>query len=408
MSFTLPGGSRKQSHSLWLLLLGAVLIFIPAFMLLRARDGTSNQIAEQKALSVEDFRKRGFPLYGDSLAKGLRSYARGDLAQSQKILEAARTDPSQTYRLAEVLYYLGRVQIESGKRADGEKHLLLVTNKHATSPYAGDAYGYFAKLARKEGDRTRLAKLYERIVERHPKSLAAIDALRHLAKLGAETKDLEGELKAVSGLLRCELPPAERKSYLTRAKTLAKTVIFTPRRTRAATYYTVKSGDTLGKIAHRFGVSAGFLRLINGKSNNTIYINEQLKILRGEFLVVVHKSLHELNLFFNKMYILRYRVGLGKEDRTPVGSFKIVTKLKNPAWYWQGRRIPAGDPRNLLGTRWLGFDNQPGASGFGIHGTKDPTSIGKNLSNGCVRMINPQVEELFELLPRGTRVDIVG
>jgi len=123
--------------------------------------------------------------------------------------------------------------------------------------------------------------------------------------------------------------------------------------------------------------------------------------------VVVHKDLHQLYLFFNDMFILNYKVGLGKEDRTPAGSFKIVTKLKNPVWYWQGRRIPAGDPRNLLGSRWRGFDNQPGASGFGIHGTRDPKSIGKNLSNGCVRMEDGNVKQLFELVPRGTRVDIM-
>ena len=253
----------------------------------------------------------------------------------------------------------------------------------------------------------KLRKIYQKIAGRYPDSLAAVDALRQLAKLAEAQNDGIASLKAISGLLRCKLPAAERTHYVALAKKLTRKVLLNSRRSKIAVYHTVKSGDTLGKIAARHGVSAGFLRLLNGKSNNTIYINEQLKILRGSFRVVVHKTLHQLDLFFNDLFILQYRVGLGKEDRTPIGSFKIVTKLKNPVWYWQGRRIPAGDPRNLLGSRWMGFDNQPGASGFGIHGTRDPDSIGKNMSNGCVRMLDGNVKQLFELVPRGTRVDIM-
>ncbi len=392
---------------MWLLLLGAVLIFIPAFLLLRAREGTDDKPTETTEITVAEFRKRGYPLYGDRLSDGLASYARGELAAAKKQLEAARTDPSQIYRLPEVLYYLGRVEVELGQRGTGERHLLRLTAKYPKSPFVGDAYGYFAKLARDEGNQQKLKQIYSKIVRGYPNSLAAIDALRQLAKLAEARNDQEAALKAISGLLRCKLPPAERAHYLARAKQLTRKVVLNSRRSKLAVYHTVKSGDTLGKIAHKYGVSAGFLRLINGKSNNTIYINEQLKILRGAFRVVVHKDLHQLYLFFNDMFILNYKVGLGKEDRTPAGSFKIVTKLKNPVWYWQGRRIPAGDPRNLLGSRWLGFDNQPGASGFGIHGTRDPKSIGKNLSNGCVRMEDGNVKQLFELVPRGTRVDIM-
>ena len=72
--------------------------------------------------------------------------------------------------------------------------------------------------------------------------------------------------------------------------------------------------------------------------------------------------------------------------------------------------IPYGDPANILGTHWLALEptgDTPRVSGYGIHGTWDDTSIGKQSSAGCVRMRNSDVEELYVLLPRGTPVLIV-
>ena len=64
--------------------------------------------------------------------------------------------------------------------------------------------------------------------------------------------------------------------------------------------------------------------------------------------------------------------------------------------------IPSESPENILGTRWLGFD----MPGYGIHGTTQPDSIGKQATAGCVRMLNSEAEELYDLLPIGTEVTI--
>ncbi|MBM3248214.1 MAG: L,D-transpeptidase, partial [Candidatus Omnitrophica bacterium] len=56
-----------------------------------------------------------------------------------------------------------------------------------------------------------------------------------------------------------------------------------------------------------------------------------------------------------------------------------------------------------LGTRWMGFDIPE----YGIHGTTEPESIGKQATKGCVRMINKDVEELYSILPVGTEVTII-
>ena len=66
--------------------------------------------------------------------------------------------------------------------------------------------------------------------------------------------------------------------------------------------------------------------------------------------------------------------------------------------------IPYGNPENILGTRWMGFKNSPGLTGFGIHGTTRPESIGREESSGCIRMGRSDVEELFGWTPYRTEV----
>jgi lipoprotein-anchoring transpeptidase ErfK/SrfK len=95
---------------------------------------------------------------------------------------------------------------------------------------------------------------------------------------------------------------------------------------------------------------------------------------------------------------------------TPLGSFRIVTRQRNPWWYppsagWAAgaKPIPPG-PGNPLGTRWMGLS----VGAVGIHGTPDAASIGYSASHGCIRMRIPNAEWLFERVRVGTPVYIVS
>ena len=88
------------------------------------------------------------------------------------------------------------------------------------------------------------------------------------------------------------------------------------------------------------------------------------------------------------------------------GRFAIETKLKNPPWYYDGRKIPFGHPDNVIGSRWIGFEGDARAEGIGIHGTSDETTVGQAASMGCIRMRRTDVERLFEWVNRGTHVEI--
>jgi lipoprotein-anchoring transpeptidase ErfK/SrfK len=105
-----------------------------------------------------------------------------------------------------------------------------------------------------------------------------------------------------------------------------------------------------------------------------------------------------------------YPVAIGKGDgekelsATPEGDFVIDAKIKDPPWYRRGERIEHADPRNILGTRWMGFKPTSELTGYGIHGTTEPQTVPGRASNGCIRMHNADVEELFEWVPKGTKV----
>ena len=98
-----------------------------------------------------------------------------------------------------------------------------------------------------------------------------------------------------------------------------------------------------------------------------------------------------------------YVVATGVSNSTPAGTFKIVNKLANPTWFKVGAVVPPGSDENILGSRWLGLN----LSGYGIHGTIEPETLGQQITQGCVRMANSDVEELYTIIPLGTEVTIV-
>ncbi len=170
--------------------------------------------------------------------------------------------------------------------------------------------------------------------------------------------------------------------------------------------YTVKGGDTLAKIAKNFATSHELIMLINEKYRSNIRIGEHLKIFKGPFDVLIDKSDFELTVLLNGHYIKQYRVGTGKDNKTPVGAFEIAEMLKEPVWYSGDGVFPFGHPKNILGTRWIGFKDKPGLYGYGIHGTAFPESIGKSESNGCIRLKNEDVQELYSFITKGSKVTI--
>ncbi len=109
--------------------------------------------------------------------------------------------------------------------------------------------------------------------------------------------------------------------------------------------------------------------------------------------IQIDPSRNRLYLLADGKLVKSYPIAIGKpKTPTPVGEWEVINKFKN----WGSG----------FGTRWIGLNVPWGI--YGIHGTNKPSSIGSDSSHGCVRMLNRNVEELFEWVKVGTPVSILG
>jgi lipoprotein-anchoring transpeptidase ErfK/SrfK len=196
----------------------------------------------------------------------------------------------------------------------------------------------------------------------------------------------------------------EVMSWQKRLEELNIKLLFSAVITPKSVLYEIKPGDTLTKIAKEHKTTVELIKRSNNLSGDAISPGKKIKVWTAAFTIFVDKSQNSLYLKTDEDIFKAYVVATGRDNCTPVGTFKIANKLINPTWFKDNEVIPAGNPRNILGTRWMGFDTAPN---YGIHGTTEPQSIGKQSTSGCVRMLNSDVEELYSIVPVGTEVTIV-
>ena len=126
--------------------------------------------------------------------------------------------------------------------------------------------------------------------------------------------------------------------------------------------------------------------------------------------ITIDRSGFRLRFFKRLELVKTFRIGVGRTGfETPAGLYHVQNKAVNPSWFvpnkpWAGslagKVIPPG-PDNPIKARWLGIYD-----GAGIHGTSDTASIGTPASHGCIRMLIPEVEELYDRVPVRTPVYI--
>lgn len=107
--------------------------------------------------------------------------------------------------------------------------------------------------------------------------------------------------------------------------------------------------------------------------------------------------------------VAAFEVAVGREGHeTAPGRYEVGESKENPMWFPVGKEpVPFGDPANPLGTRWISWiPRSGGRDGLGFHGTNQPDTIGSAASDGCVRLRNEDVEQLYKLLPRGSVIEV--
>jgi lipoprotein-anchoring transpeptidase ErfK/SrfK len=212
------------------------------------------------------------------------------------------------------------------------------------------------------------------------------------------------EVKAIYQRLINEFPDSnEALNWQKAVENINIRLLFSSDPAPKSIVYQIKPGDTLERIAKEFKTTSELIKKSNNLSSDKIFPGRKLKVWTEPFSIVVDKSQNTLMLKTSEEIIKTYIVSTGSNNSTPVGNFKIINKIANPTWFKAGAVVAPESPENILGSRWLGFD----LPGYGIHGTVDPQNLGKQVTQGCVRMQNAEVEELYTIVPVGTVVTII-
>ncbi len=230
-----------------------------------------------------------------------------------------------------------------------------------------------------------------------------------------------------AALLHREATPSQKALARALLTEINQTLVFSPTVYEGdplAEKYRVQSGDSLSRIVPRQGLAIHFhfLVRINGlKDANSLQLNQPLKLIRGPFHAVVDKSDYRIDIYAGDppspgstgnadgaeegwLYIRSFNVGLGEGNGTPLGNFTIKNKEFNPAWRnpRTGEFYDRNDPNNPIGEHWLGLQgvdaDSAGHHGYGLHGTTEPDSIGRDMSMGCVRMAADDIATVWEML----------
>ena len=237
----------------------------------------------------------------------------------------------------------------------------------------------------------------------------------------AETKQkAEDFLGARRALMKAfnstKITPAQKADVAAKLTAVSEVIVFSPRKfisDEYATQHLVQPGERLQSIANKFETTYPLICRINGIPDpSRMRAGKSLKIVKGPFHAVVSKSNFTLDVYLGKpgtenaVMVKRLRVGLGENDSTPTGEWKITDKVVNPTYYNPRddgpRIIAADDPKNPLGERWIALEGVAGQAvgkaSYGIHGTIEPDSIGKRQSLGCIRLADGDIELVYELL----------
>lgn len=342
-------------------------------------------------------------LEGSVESDALEFYQKGNFKRALELFNKNFQEKQPEEEKAYSLAYMAKCHEYMGNKEKAAESWNLLISQYPKSFYCGDAKYFLAESAETK-DQNK--KMLTEAIEHAEKSLGGRKAALKLGELYLSKGDKLQAWKCYSSAMKSSLSNKQRKEVKAILDPIVAELLLSAEAT-GCIVYRVTQGDNLTRIAKKHKSSVEMMRHVNKKTSDEIFIGRDLKVVPGMPYIEVYKNSYFLVVYLaNHLYLQSYEIGLGKDNKTPVGSFTIKVKQKNPDWYTEEKgktiKIPFNDPRNTLGTRWMGFNHD----GIGIHGTKEPESIGKSMSNGCVRMKNEEVDQLFEIVGLGTQVSI--
>ena len=175
--------------------------------------------------------------------------------------------------------------------------------------------------------------------------------------------------------------------------------------------YSVKSGDTLSKLALNYNTSVSAIQKANGMTTTRLNIGQKLKIPQSVWSIEIRRSDNKLILKANNKLFKIYNVYPGSAvSQSFAGTFRIFSKQKDPVWRMDGQTYQPGSAGNIVGARWMalkGTGASADAAGTAIHGTNRAGAPDASPgAPGYFRMSNEDIKELYDLVPCETTVEI--
>jgi LysM repeat protein len=337
------------------------------------------------------------------LSRAKSIYEKGNPLEAINILEEIYKKTPRSSAGAEAAYLLGKSYIDVNELDKAEIYLKALMD--VDKEKYGDECLFNLGVITKAGNRIDEAVAYfKQLIEEYPVSNLVDDAMLNLALIRKEKGELSEAQKELMNIIETNPQSNLISTIEDELGKINIDLLGSVSEGQGTLEYLVKSGDSLFVIAQKHGTTVELIKRINNLKSDFIKPGDKLKIVTDKFSIIVDKSKNILTLKVGERVVKVYRVGTGTAGCTPAGTFTITNKLVNPPWHKPGAGVvPFGDKNNVLGTRWMGFNK----TGYGIHGTWEPESIGKQESAGCVRLVNGDVEELYEIIPVGTEVTVI-
>ncbi|MGB3189947.1 MAG: L,D-transpeptidase [Limnoraphis sp.] len=153
------------------------------------------------------------------------------------------------------------------------------------------------------------------------------------------------------------------------------------------------------------GVVAAKLSVTKFSTPKSSLLHQISKPSDPKLQLIIRLSDRRVYVYRQDQLLTSYPIAVGRDGwETPTGQYQVIQKIQEPAWEhpFTGEIIPPG-PDNPLGMRWIGFWTD-GTNYIGFHGTPNEDTVGQAASHGCIRMLNQDVQLLFEKVTIGTPV----
>ena len=340
---------------------------------------------------------------------------------------ADETNPSLRVKVMLARCYSHMSQAKNDARKLWEE----IEKEAPDSPYMSEALLMRANRLYRDEEKSAEAKpIYVSILERYPNTSATDDALFALAQIAMlENDPVLARMNLEALLQRPQSHSRDQAEYILGEMNMA--ALYSPDADPMSEVYTIKQGDAVAKLARQFKVSEDLITGINKINPSQLRIGQRLKIPKfGTLEMVIDRADCSLKLYNNKVFLKKYRVGLGEQERVAKGRYTVKAKVRpkpvRPAAPSRTARSGQSDsaapdagavtvatatpspslsdnPLNPTGAKRIDFNKND----VYIHQAASDNVVGRVSDLAVIAVNSADLDELYSLLNTGVPITVI-